>query len=319
MSRSRTTFTKCVVTALTASVICGAIVAPAFAGWFVNGEELSGSAALATTAAVDKPFLLEGGGMNMECTGPLTGASPELTGPAKLTASSITFSGCKTSNANCTVPTTLATLPLVAEATEQTYPEDKALFTPKTGTIFATIKFAGEKCAVAGTKPVTGRATIVLPAGQSERTLQEIRVDTPSEELRLGSSAATLKGTVLLGTAGRAPWSFGGPLAQALESHNFGKDPLGEPETLVVSLVALRDIETGDVSVDELEGEDGFTIMFDSCSLVLLVAGHGCSIEIVFDPHALGLYVDDVFIPTEADHGSAKETLRVQLSGEGEE
>jgi hypothetical protein len=191
---------RCLTVLFTVSALCLTLTAPASAGWFVEGSELTGSAALATTAAVDKTFVLTGGGLNLECSGSLSSTNPQIAAPAKLTAASITFSGCKTTNANCEVPATVTTGPVSSELAELTYPEDKAVFTPKTGTLFATVKYTGEKCAIAGNKPLSGKATTTLPTGQEEKVTQELKANTSvgSSELLIASSAAELTGAALL-------------------------------------------------------------------------------------------------------------------------
>jgi hypothetical protein len=73
--------------------LCAVTASSASAGWLIEGEEMATSAALVTTAAVDKAFVLEGAGLNIECTGSLTSTSPEIVAPAKLAAASISFNG----------------------------------------------------------------------------------------------------------------------------------------------------------------------------------------------------------------------------------
>jgi hypothetical protein len=183
----------------------------ATAGWMVNGALLSGTQALATTAAVDKKGVINGGGLNIECEGSvLKGTNPEIISTNKGKAKALTFTVCKTTNANCTVPAEIGTVPIEAEATLEGALGVQAVFKPQTGTTFATVKFSGELCAVAGIKAITGDANTSAPTGQDERTLQllEINVTTAQNLLFIASNAASMTGSALLKLASGAPWSF---------------------------------------------------------------------------------------------------------------
>jgi hypothetical protein len=182
----------------------------ASAGWFVEGSELTGTAALATTASVDENFKLTAAGITIECTGStLNSASPELKAPNLIAASSLTFSECKsTPSEPCTLATkTISTVALLAELSGLAFPEVKAIFAPKTKTTFATIKFNGSECALAGTQPINGKATTTLLAGQEEKTFQQIKVKTTKGEFKLGSSEAELTGAALLKLISGAPFT----------------------------------------------------------------------------------------------------------------
>lgn len=204
---------KVVAAAFIAALALTALAsATASADWMVNGTNLTGSAALATTAHTDVTGKLNGGGLNIECSGDLKGASPEIKVGAKGSASSLTFTTCGTTNANCTVPAEISTVPVsvLAELDPGNALATTVLFTPTAGTIFATVKFSGEKCAVAGIKPVTGKATALAPTGKDERTEQELEINTTeaAKELFIASSAASLTGAALLLLSTRQGWSF---------------------------------------------------------------------------------------------------------------
>ncbi|HEY3827612.1 MAG TPA: hypothetical protein VGL57_00305 [Solirubrobacteraceae bacterium] len=184
---------------LAAVVLSAAATQAASAAWYVNGTVLTGTAALATTASVAEHVKLKAGGVTVECTvSTLTTAGGEIKSPNKLAASKITFNECKGSG-SCTVPSSIATVPVTAELTEQSL-QDTATFTPQSGTLFATIKYEGATCALAGTQPLTGKMTAKLPSGEEEETLQEVKANIleKSGELKLGSSAAEFKGAALL-------------------------------------------------------------------------------------------------------------------------
>ncbi|HUN77895.1 MAG TPA: hypothetical protein VMU32_03145 [Solirubrobacteraceae bacterium] len=186
--------TKC-ITLLTAAILLAA-PATASASWVIEGEELTGSAALATTAKVTEPASLTASGVTVECDGStLNGVSPDISAPNKLAASSLIFKECQSVTSSCTIAKAeIGTVPVVAELTEQTAPEDIIAFTPKTGTIFATIKYQGEECALLGVKPVKGKMRAMLPTGEEEEGEQELIADTGSAELEVGSASAIFKG-----------------------------------------------------------------------------------------------------------------------------
>jgi hypothetical protein len=196
MSRSTTAATRVAVAVLTTAV-CALAAQSASAAWYVAGTELAGSAAIATTATVAEPIKLKAGGVTVECSASsatITGG--EIKASNKIAANSIAFKECKSTTGTCTVsPTTIATSAVLAELTEQTL-EDVATLIPKKSP-FATIKYEGAECALAGTLPLTGKAAIQLPFGNNqEETLQEaqLKVLEKSGELKLGSSAAELEG-----------------------------------------------------------------------------------------------------------------------------
>jgi hypothetical protein len=203
--------TKMIVSALFAVLAVSAVVtASASAAWMVNKATLVGSKKLATTAQVDKKGVLTGGGLNIECNGTLLeGSSPEIRASDVGFASSLTFTGCATTNVNCTVPANIGTVPILAQAFLEGALAVKAVFRPEAGTTFATIKFSGEKCAVSGVKPVTGDVETNAPTGQDERTLQLLEVNQAATGLlKIASSAATLTGSALLKLESSETWSF---------------------------------------------------------------------------------------------------------------
>ncbi len=188
----------------------------ASASWFVNDEKLlSGeTAALATTANVDESYVLKFGGITIKCASKtLSSVAPELVAPNKLTASSLVFGECAASGEECSLEQTqIGTRPLTAELTEEGTLQDKTVLTPKTGTLFATIKLTGATCSETGKIAITGKAATTLPTGQSEKTLQEVDTNAPSGELKVGSASATLKGDASMKTGGASAgtnWLFG--------------------------------------------------------------------------------------------------------------
>jgi hypothetical protein len=191
---------KTIIATLIAALAFSAVVVnTASAAWFIEDEELTSTAALATTAKVSEEPTLSFGTTIIKCSGStLNSVKPEIMALNQITAASLSFSGCSvTSSGECAlIGTTIGTLPITAELTEQTYPEEKATFTPRTGTTFATIKLEGSNCAETGKVPVTGKAATALPTGQEENKTQSIKADTTkaSGELKVGSTSAELTG-----------------------------------------------------------------------------------------------------------------------------
>jgi hypothetical protein len=194
-----------------------ALVASSATGqWMVNKTTLSGTqtAALATTAAVDESFALKAAGVTVTCSGAtisLTSGQLEASGEM-FVIPDIVWDRCS-ANENCSVPLSLSTTALLVDTMLWLLGNTKVvgfLDLPKTKTTIATIKFEGEKCALLGTQPVSGKIKMQGPTGGSEATLQLIEVNAleATEELKVGSSAAEFKGKALLKLASGAPWSF---------------------------------------------------------------------------------------------------------------
>lgn len=182
------------------------------AGWMVNGTQLTGTAAVATTGSVDEIIKMSGFGVELSCSGKnIQMLNPKITAPNAGSASSLTFTGCTALTTNCTLSSTsLSTLPLSMEVTLEGALGATGKVQPTTGTLIATFKFEGEKCGVAGTKAVTGNAVVSFSGGQSEHVLQPGAANTAASELslKLGSAALKISGAALLQLASRLPWSF---------------------------------------------------------------------------------------------------------------
>jgi len=208
--------TKMTITTLIAmvafSALASASASAATAGWMVNGTLLTGSELLATTAKVDKNGVLSSpeAHVEVECSGNLQGMA-EITAPTAASATTIEFTGCKALSANCALSSaTIGTVPINVEATLEGALAVVATFKPKTKSVFATFEFTGEKCAAEGLNAVSGAAKVLAPTGQDENTLQLINAiaTQASDELKVGSSPASLIGSALLQLASGRPWSF---------------------------------------------------------------------------------------------------------------
>jgi hypothetical protein len=207
MSKAKPLITACLLV-LALSALTPAVASAATAGWMVNGTLLAGSRALSTTAAVEEEWQVQAAGVSIKCSGSIVNAmSPEIVAPNRGAAKSVTFNGCS-ANANCKVPTSISTLPILTEATLDGTLAVKEVIKPETKTPFATLLLEGELCALDGVQPVTGKAS-VLASGHEERTLQQFHATTEvAGELKIGSSSASLTGSSLVRLASGEPWSF---------------------------------------------------------------------------------------------------------------
>jgi hypothetical protein len=204
-----------IIGVLMLSAMASASASAATAGWMVGGTNLASGTSEAlseTTTRVGGNYLLAGGGLEIECT-TLKVEDGFITGPSKNGAKSLHFSGCNAKTANCKLnPTTLSTLPLLSEATLDP-PNALAaviVFKPETaGGPILTFKFEGEKCAIAGTKAITGTQAVLAPTGADERTEQVVTaIELVANELKLGSASAKLTASVGLTLVSGKPWSF---------------------------------------------------------------------------------------------------------------
>jgi hypothetical protein len=178
----------------------------------VGGTNLTTTAALATTAAVDKEARLSFSGTTIACSGrTLNGVGPMIQSSNKGSASGLGFTGCASlAGEKCQlVGTTINTLAVSVEATLDGPLAVSATFTPKTGTLFTTLLFNGMTCAIAEeVQGVTGHVAVLAPTGQDERAAQQINVATAGTELFVGEESWTLEGSALLKLASGLPWSF---------------------------------------------------------------------------------------------------------------
>jgi hypothetical protein len=184
------------------------------AGWMLNGTLLKAegltSAALATEVIVDEEFELNaGGGLQVECGGLLID-NGKIADPNDLLVEHLLFNNCKTVTANCTVPTAIATVAILAEVTLDGVLHVKGVAKPETGTTFATIKYSGELCSIAGIKAATGDAEVLGDEGQDEHTDQLILgvQSAAGKLLFFSSNPASFTGAGLVLLANSKPWSF---------------------------------------------------------------------------------------------------------------
>lgn len=206
--------TKRTLTAAAVLIACG-LLAPlsasaAPAGWMVNGTLLSGVAAMQSKAVVDVPFLITAAGETVRCKG-INNKDFTISSPSMALAEFLEFTECGViTGTTCLLKgTVIKTVPLLIEATLDGTLASKATAAPETKELIAEPEFEGEMCAFKGKQPLRGKFSLLAPEGQDERTFQLISAVTSSAsgELKLGTSAASLTGTILQGLESDKPWS----------------------------------------------------------------------------------------------------------------
>lgn len=192
------------------SILSTSISTPtATASWMVNGTLLTGTEAVAT-ASVDEVPKLTAAGVTISCTSSVVGATGAvITAPDKGSAASAEFFECS-ANQLCSITKTIGTVPVIVTSTLAGSKAVSESITPKTKTVFATIKFEGAECALLGVQPVTGKVKAEAPTGQTESAHQlfNLNVSEATGELKVGSSAAEMKAASLFSLASGESWSF---------------------------------------------------------------------------------------------------------------
>lgn len=189
------------------------VASAANAGWMVKGTGFtSGTKALASTAAVDQLINLHSKDLEILCHGSTmndrNGAINGTTEMADIT--SLEFTECEDGSGICALAENqFKSLPLLADlALDGSNPSAvQGLLLPKTKNLFATVRFEGAQCAMAGVLPVVGSESFLAPTGRLERTLQSITLlGLPT--LVVEGLEGVLSGTILTGLASGEPFSF---------------------------------------------------------------------------------------------------------------
>lgn len=190
------------------------ISSQASADWMVNGTTLTGTAALATTAAVDEEVQFSAAGVLVKCSGNNQRfVNPVMNGVTGMAdALSWESTGCVATQP-CRIAEsmkeTISTLPILIDAVLEGALAVKGRVLPvNSSKVFMTVKFEGAECSLAGVQTVKGSQAVLIPTGQDERTAQTITTVSEGEGLKVGTSAVTMKGSVLGRTAGGLPFSF---------------------------------------------------------------------------------------------------------------
>lgn len=188
-----------------------ALTSAASAQWMVAGTTLTGTETFLELEVVHRIITLKAAGVTIACAGKnINVRSDQLEAPDKISASSAIFNECSSETPTCNITKTIGTVPLQGTATLGTGTAVNMTFTPKTKSIFTTIKYEGAECALLGVQPVSGKAKLNVPTGQTEREAQELEADIAeaSGELKIGSSPAELLGVWLQRITTHRVWSF---------------------------------------------------------------------------------------------------------------
>jgi hypothetical protein len=183
------------------------------ASWHVGGEELVGSAALASGTTRVEGVEFGYGSVEVRCSGvELKGAS--IVGPSGGSVEHLVFKGCVFSPGSpCSVKGSgaIESKPLsVAAALGGKSPEDTLVLKPASGAVLAEFQVVGASCALAGRVDLAGKVTVVLPEGREELAEQELSMRTTigSGELTWNSTGMWLEGGVKAMLASGKAWSF---------------------------------------------------------------------------------------------------------------
>jgi len=173
--------------------------------WDVNGVPLGSgkSAEIAKTAHVGRFGKLSSASVEFTCEGgELLIRNGFIVAPDGVVAEDITFHGCRVIGAgaeNCSLSSTLIlTLAIhgLAELDEGLRLNTVVLLLPLPSKTFAVFNFTGEKCAIAGTQPVTSSknpaVVLLIDEGYLPKKVHLILAFSLKESLKLGSIEATL-------------------------------------------------------------------------------------------------------------------------------
>lgn len=260
MFKSKTTAALLMVLAIGATT-----ASSASASWIIAGTKMgAGSkAALASTAKVSTPLTLKIAGsktVKAQCGGTVLHAeAPELIGPTEITAKSLTFEGCETTEpTKCELEgTTIKTAALKGFVT--TGPSKSAgrmLLLPQTKTLVAELPFkATDTCGFAGKEPLLGDVNLGAPALQTEATLQMVEGlgAVENDGLEVNSDAAQLEGgKTLLQLASGAKYKFAGDfeIASSRQAITFN-------EETTFTVTNLANVEATVKSITDTENAAG--------------------------------------------------------------
>jgi len=305
--------------------------------WYIDGAELKAgqTAALANTATVDSPTVLNVPGLSLKVSCPgLSAKKAELQGGAAgesamgqaealkyESCSEVSPPSCKLSSSSTTI-TTEPILALVLLSSGHPIPLVSILFQPKSGNTFATISFEGSKCPFAGEQGVTGKVLVSAPTGADEAEVQAIEGLGTTENNSLivdGDKAYLEGGKALLKLASEADWSFS---TGGLDKSDEGKENFEEneekEEKLTFEILGLPFINVivGEPKLMYLTAPGGdteaFKIVKDTCE-GLRKEGELCHIELTFTPKGVGRYLSDLLLVVKEDGGVREELQRVML------
>ncbi len=199
--------TKLITTVIVSLLALGTVVATsasAAVSWKIAKAELGAGATrtIESPANVTQAFDFESEGLTIKCSG-FASTKFSVEGLVAISANVLQFKGCEVATGECklegNIIETPAKIELIGTAKKETAPKDSVAISPKTGPkLFEAITLTGPNCAFKGPQPITGKLTLLMPAGQNENTEQEFTANTTPGEIKIGSSAATLTGKMKL-------------------------------------------------------------------------------------------------------------------------
>ena len=181
------------------------------AEWFVGGTKLATTVAVATTAQLDSLVVLQAPTLTLSvhCLGPQLLIREVLQAPDKVLVNEIIDHNCLAlSPANCTVgplivfPGPLEGLVLSNGVTH---------WRPRTGKLVAVLDWEGEKCAIAGEKPLNGEFALSYGSIGTEEAIHAVEGlgTTENNSLETGGNKVYIYGGhALVGLASGLRWSF---------------------------------------------------------------------------------------------------------------
>ena len=186
----------------------------AAAGWMVNGGNLSGTSAVATTASVDKALEVTTSNVVVVCSGKTyNGVNPTINGGNGTSeAGSLEFTECKVSGKKpaCELSqNAITTLPVSIDlALEGTLAIKGVILSTNTSKILATVDFVGTECGIKGVSVVNGQQGFSMSEGQDEGKLQLIEAVEEGSNLKVGAGVVHVSGASLLSLASNEAFSF---------------------------------------------------------------------------------------------------------------
>jgi hypothetical protein len=177
----------------------------------VGGASLTGTKALASTAAMEEQFKLQAGTLfDIECSGStLNAILPEIGPSNRLALRAGELTQCRLSvEEACQIEGSRINIgSLLAEATLQGTLAIQATFKPEKDSGIFSWKIVGAECAADGKSEIGGKLTMLAPTGQDERTSQRFQWNVTSASEELQPNVAVV-GAALFKLATGEPWSF---------------------------------------------------------------------------------------------------------------
>jgi hypothetical protein len=205
MSRTRT-ITLGLLAAFALSAVTASAASAVTPKWWLAGNLLTGSAALAEETNVTSALKIKTTTFTFECK-KVKIKKGFIESPSSRSEEAEIFEECSVvSRPECSIGAT-STKPLKA-VLERVGEAIKLKFEPQTGTEVATIKVTGATCALAGSYTLTGTMVCEYPGVESE-TIEHPLEFTPTSgsSVKVGALAAEFTGTDKVSLVSGKTWS----------------------------------------------------------------------------------------------------------------